>query len=131
MPIVKTLAKGQVVIPKEIRQALGIAPGTKLHVRVEGKEVVLFPLPADPIRALRGVAKGGPSLTKALLEDRREELKREEKRKSSANSRPFRFSFIPATRVLRSQQQRSRPTSRWPTPMPLPSRSHRRKTRSS
>ncbi len=88
MPIVKTLAKGQVVIPKEIRQALGIAPGTKLHVRVEGKEVVLFPLPADPIRALRGIAKGGPSLTKALLEDRREELKREEKKFARFIRRP-------------------------------------------
>ncbi len=88
MPIVKTLAKGQVVIPKEIRQALGIAPGTKLHVRVEGKEVVLFPLPADPIRVLRGVAKGGPSLTKALLEDRREELKREEKKFARFIRRP-------------------------------------------
>ena len=79
MPVVKTLAKGQVVIPKDIRQALGIAPGTKLHVRIEGKEVVLFPLPADPIRALRGIAKGGPSMTQALLEDRRQELEREEK----------------------------------------------------
>ena len=39
MPVVKTLAKGQVVIPKEIRKALGIKPGTKFHVRVEGKEV--------------------------------------------------------------------------------------------
>ena len=80
MPIVKTSAKGQVVIPKAIRRALGIKPGTRFHVRVEGKEVVLFPLPDDPIRALRGIIKGGPSLTKALLEDRKEDLEREEKR---------------------------------------------------
>src|SRR3989304_8841353 len=88
MPIVRTLAKGQVVIPKEIRQALGIAPGTKLHVRVQGKEVVLVPRPGDPIRALRGIAKGGPSLTKALLEDRRQELAREEKKFARFLRRP-------------------------------------------
>jgi AbrB family looped-hinge helix DNA binding protein len=80
MPIVRILAKGQVVIPKEIRQALGIVPGTKLHVRVEGKEVVFCPLPADPIQAMCGMAKGGPSLTKALLEDRRQEREHEEKK---------------------------------------------------
>lgn len=88
MPVVKTLAKGQVVIPKEIRKTLGIKPGTRFHVRVEGKEVVLFPLPDDPIRALRGIVKGAPSLTKALLEDRREELEREEKKLARFIRRP-------------------------------------------
>ena len=88
MPVVKTLAKGQVVIPKDIRKELGIKPGTKLHIRVEGKEVVLFPLPDDPIRALRGAVKGGPSLTKALLEDRKEDLEREEKKFARFLRRP-------------------------------------------
>lgn len=88
MSIVKTSAKGQVVIPKDIRRALGITPGTKLHARIEDKEVVLFPLPADPLRALRGIAKGGPSLTKALLEDRREDLEREEKKSARLLRRP-------------------------------------------
>lgn len=88
MSVVRTLGKGQVVIPKEIRRALGIRPGTRFHVRIEGKEVVLFPLPDDPIRALRGVAKGGSSLTKALLEDRKEELEREEKKLARFLRRP-------------------------------------------
>lgn len=88
MAIVRTSAKGQVVIPREIRRALGIAPGTQFHVRIEGKEIVLFPLPPDPIRALRGIAKGGPSLTKALLQDRREELKREEAKAARFLRRP-------------------------------------------
>ncbi len=76
--VVKTLAKGQVVIPKAIRDTLGIAPGTTLHLRVEGNELILFPLPADPISALRGIARGGSSLTRALLQNRREELAHEE-----------------------------------------------------
>lgn len=80
MPIVKTSAKGQVVIPGTIRKALGIKPGSRFHVRLEGREVVLLPLADDPIRALRGILKGGPSLTQALLKDRKEELEREEKK---------------------------------------------------
>jgi AbrB family looped-hinge helix DNA binding protein len=80
MTIVKSSAKGQVVIPREIRKALGIVPGARFDVRVEGKEIVLFPLPGDPVRALRGILKGGPSMTKALLEDRRAEYEREEKK---------------------------------------------------
>jgi AbrB family looped-hinge helix DNA binding protein len=88
MPIVRMLAKGQVVIPKEIRQALGIAPGTKLHVSVEGKKIVLCLPLADPIEALCGIAKGGPSLTKALLEDRKQEREREERKFARFLRRP-------------------------------------------
>ena len=80
MPIVKMLAKGQVVIPKQIREALRIVAGAKLYIGMEGKKVVLYPLPADPIGALCGILKGGPSLTKALLEDRRQEREREKKK---------------------------------------------------
>lgn len=88
MPVVKASNKGQVVIPRDIRRTLGIRPGTKFHVRVEGKEVVLLPLPDDPIRALRGVVRGAPPLTKALLEDRKEDLKREEKKFARFLRRP-------------------------------------------
>jgi AbrB family looped-hinge helix DNA binding protein len=79
MPIVKSSSKGQVVIPREVRQALGIAPGTRFDVRVEGNEIVLFPLPGDPVRALRGILKGRPSLTQGLLQDRRAEYARDER----------------------------------------------------
>lgn len=88
MPVVKTLAKGQVVIPKEIRRHLDIKPGTRFDVRVDGKEIILYRLPDDPIRALRGVVKGGPSLTKALLEDRKEELQRDKKKSARFLRRP-------------------------------------------
>ncbi len=77
MTIIKTLAKGQVVIPKAIRQRLGIKPGSRLLIQLKGEGVVLKPLPDDPIHALHGVLKqGGPS-TGELLKWRREERARE------------------------------------------------------
>lgn len=79
MPVVKTSLKGQIVIPVEIRKKLGIKPGQKVNLTIVGDKAVITPLPEDPIKALRGSLKGKPSLTKELLRERKEELKREEK----------------------------------------------------
>ena len=79
MPAVKTSSKGQVVIPIEIREKLGIKPGQMVNLTLEGDRAVITPLPEDPIKALRGMLKGKPSLTKAILKERKEEQKREEK----------------------------------------------------
>jgi AbrB family looped-hinge helix DNA binding protein len=79
MTIVKTLAKGQVVIPKLIRDRLGIKVGSRLWLQVKDGRVILKPLPADPIEALCGILKqSGPS-TAELLKWRREERAREER----------------------------------------------------
>jgi AbrB family looped-hinge helix DNA binding protein len=79
MPVVKTSSKGQSVIPAEIRHKLGIKPGQKVNLTlVEGKAMI-SPLQEDPIRALRGVLEGKPSMTKELLQDRKKEIEREEK----------------------------------------------------
>ena len=79
MIIVKTLAKGQVVIPKPIRDRLGIKVGSRLWVQVKDGRVVMKPMSADPIEALCGILKrSGPS-TAELLKWRREERVREER----------------------------------------------------
>ena len=79
MAIVKTLTKGQVVIPKPMRDQLGIKVGSQLLVQVIGQDIVMKPLPKDPIRALHGFLKhGGPS-TAALLRMHRKEREREER----------------------------------------------------
>jgi len=74
-------SKGQVVIPSKIREELGISPGTRIAVRVEGGRVVLDPetLTArlKKIRSLRGLTAGGPSGTDLLFEERRLERERE------------------------------------------------------
>ncbi len=52
---VKVTRKGQVTIPKRIREALGISEGDVLLVREEGGRVVLekpgLPAPGEPIGA--------------------------------------------------------------------------------
>jgi len=39
--IVKVSTKGQIVLPKDVRNQLGIAPGKKLAVAVKDKDVIL------------------------------------------------------------------------------------------
>ncbi|MDP2950388.1 MAG: AbrB/MazE/SpoVT family DNA-binding domain-containing protein [Chloroflexota bacterium] len=79
MAIAKVSKKGWVVIPREIRERYGIQPGDKVHVIDYGGRIALVPAAKDPIEHGFGLLKGGPSLTQALLEDRREELEREER----------------------------------------------------
>lgn len=65
--------KGQVVIPREIRQRLGIGRSTEVRFEVEGDHVVLTPLRRRPWRDLRGLLRGR-GLTAALEADHREEV---------------------------------------------------------
>jgi len=70
-------SKGQLVIPSEMRQALGIEPGTRVTIRREGEELILTPFTKEAARQiisrLRGITAGGPSLTDELIRERREE----------------------------------------------------------
>lgn len=74
-------SKGQLVIPAAIREELGIEPGTRVSVCVEGMRLVLEPetlaLKLRKIKGMRGCAAGFPPGTNLLLEDRRLERERE------------------------------------------------------
>ncbi len=81
MSVVVTSAKGQVVIPAAYRKRIGLKPGTKVLVTLgDPGTIILRPIPEDPIEAACGILKGGPSLTKALLEARRKDREREDKK---------------------------------------------------
>jgi AbrB family looped-hinge helix DNA binding protein len=72
MAVVKTHGKGQIVVPKEIRDKLGIAPGREVSVELVGDHVEIRPLPDDPIEYLTGILESHPtSLSDELLEERR------------------------------------------------------------
>jgi AbrB family looped-hinge helix DNA binding protein len=40
-------SKGQIVLPRGVRQALGLLQGDKLEISVEGQSVRLTPVPAE------------------------------------------------------------------------------------
>lgn len=80
MATVKVSRKGWVVIPREIRERYGIRPGDRVHIVDYAGRIAIVPALQDPIRQGRGLLKGRPSLTEALLEERRRELEREERK---------------------------------------------------
>lgn len=49
MPISTVSSKGQLIIPKEIRDKLGIKPKQKVLFRVVKGHAVIEPLPDDPV----------------------------------------------------------------------------------
>jgi AbrB family looped-hinge helix DNA binding protein len=76
--------KGQVVIPKRIRDRLHLEPGDRLLVHEAQDEVRIRKAVADPagrraiVASLRGALAGGPSLTAGLEAERRLERERED-----------------------------------------------------
>lgn len=56
MTVVTVSPKFQVVIPREIREALGLEPGQKLQVFAFDGRVEFVPL--KPAKALRGFVRG-------------------------------------------------------------------------
>jgi len=51
-------SKGQIVVPKEFRDDLGIKEGQRLVVEEVDGALIVVPVPKDPIKALKGLAKG-------------------------------------------------------------------------
>jgi AbrB family looped-hinge helix DNA binding protein len=74
----KVSSKGWVVIPARLRKRYGIRPGTFVRFRESENGLFIAPVAGDPIQACFGKLAGADSLTKALLENRSEDLKREE-----------------------------------------------------
>ena len=78
----KVSAKGWVVIPKTLREKYGLEKGTQVQVVDYGHILALVPLPSDPVKALQGMLKEGPSLTEDLLAERKREREKEESQRA-------------------------------------------------
>lgn len=76
MPFSKLSSKGQVVVPKEIREIVGIGPGTTLRITVHDGKIILDPVTAPVIDRLHGKF-AGEDLIPALESEHRHELARE------------------------------------------------------
>jgi AbrB family looped-hinge helix DNA binding protein len=65
-------AKGQVVIPKDMRDELGLHPGAEVEFESDGATVRILPAGASATRGLRG-RYAGSGLAASLLADRERE----------------------------------------------------------
>ncbi len=75
MATVKTLSKGQIVIPADIRKKYHIEPGTEIQIMEYGGIIYLIPPVQDPIKAACGILPLKPSLSEKLLREHRKEFK--------------------------------------------------------
>lgn len=56
----KITSKGQITVPREVRQALGVKPGDKIVFEQNGKEVSVRPLRSKSVFAkYRGIGNPG------------------------------------------------------------------------
>lgn len=78
MDVSTVMDKGLVVIPKGIREQLGLKKGDRIVFVKFGKSVAFIPASKDPIREGRGMLKGGGTMAD-YLEEKRRELEEEER----------------------------------------------------
>ncbi|MEA3279262.1 MAG: AbrB/MazE/SpoVT family DNA-binding domain-containing protein [Thermodesulfobacteriota bacterium] len=70
MAIVKTLAKGQIVIPAHFRKKYNIKQGSELQIFEYGRVIYLVPPVENPVKTACGSLPKAPSLSKELLKER-------------------------------------------------------------
>ena len=76
----KVSVRGQTVIPKEIRKALGITENSRLYWKIQDGVIQVFPLPTDPVQASLGLLRGKGTFEEFLRgrnEERHQELAKE------------------------------------------------------
>ena len=76
MAIVKISGRGQVLIPTEMRERIGLHPGDQVSVQDKDGVVFITPVAQDPISSLRGALRGQPSLIDELMRLRQKERAR-------------------------------------------------------
>jgi len=76
MMLTTVTTRGQTVVPADIRRRYGIEEGSRLEWVDDGRSIRVIPVPADPVKALRGSAKG-EGLYDRLMEERARERARE------------------------------------------------------
>lgn len=70
-------SKGQMVIPKEVRESLGLKTGQRLEIEVlSDGTILIIPIPDDVVKAMKLPA--AERLERALMEDRATERGRTE-----------------------------------------------------
>ena len=76
MEKVTVSSKGQIAIPKQVRETLNLREGSKLNLEVRGQEIVLST--GDAWTKLKGAASDTPDLMEKFAAFRKEERERED-----------------------------------------------------
>ena len=71
--------KGQILIPKAIRNRQGVMPGSKVQILELQGGILIKPAPEDPIDSACGFLHGDFSLTDDLITEHQAELADERK----------------------------------------------------
>jgi len=69
--------RGQTVIPRQIREKLGITTETRLEWSVKNGVVIILPIPPDPVKSAVGILEGRGLHIKDLLEERKADRDKE------------------------------------------------------
>lgn len=77
MATVSLSTKGWVVIPAELRRKYHLTTGSRLLVVDYGGVLSLVPVLEDPIQQAKGLLKGASSLTRAVVEAHRQDVRHE------------------------------------------------------
>ncbi len=75
----RVTSKGQVVIPKRLREKYGILPVTVIRWIEKDNGILMVPESEDPIKAARGMLQG-TGLLNAYLKEKKLERQKENKR---------------------------------------------------
>ena len=81
----RVTSKGQVVIPKKLREKYGIRSTTVVRWVEEERGILMVPESENPIVAARGMLQG-TGILKAYLEEKRREKQRENRKVAGTGS---------------------------------------------
>jgi AbrB family looped-hinge helix DNA binding protein len=79
----KVTSKGQVVIPKKLREKYGIRTATAVRWIEKDQGILMVPESEDPIMAARGMLKGS-GILKAFMKEKNREKQKEKKRSAKS-----------------------------------------------
>ena len=99
-------AKGQVVIPAELRRKYGIKKGTVVSICERNGEIIIRPLTDEYIRSMAGILGTEGNVLKAFTKENAKERKREDADDRAAFRTRAREPNVPFEKALKNLKRR-------------------------
>jgi bifunctional DNA-binding transcriptional regulator/antitoxin component of YhaV-PrlF toxin-antitoxin module len=71
--VVTLSTAGDLRIPDELQQTLGMRPGSRVEILVQDGKLIAQPVPFDDIRSLRGILSSEKNMVEELQQERRQD----------------------------------------------------------